>query len=389
MRGSRPKFDEKCKIPDFNDPAEDLLATSRGESLPGVWPLLPAAPSRKLNSLNASLPVPTALLVPAIPPHPRRGRALAWLFVATILWGLSFPLAKALVLAQQRRLPGADTWFLVALALVFRFGVAGVVVTLGSLGTLRRLTHNEVFQGLGLGLFATGGMLLQMDGLNYTAASTSAFLTSCYCVIIPGVVALQRRRPPPPAVAGCCALVLVGLGLLAGVDWRAFHLGRGEWETLGSSFFFAGQILWLERPRYAANRPAHATAVMFAVLAGLALPVMLARAAGPRQMLLAATGSPAIFLLLVALTLFCTLATFSLMNHWQKYLEATEAGLVYCAEPVWTSLISLWLPGWLALWTGTAYANEAATLKLLLGGGLITVANIGLQLYPRAVTPVR
>ena len=329
------------------------------------------------------------MLAPAAPPRTRRARALAWLLAATTLWGLSFPLAKALVLAQQRLLPGADTWFLVALALVFRFGVAGAMVALGSLGTLRRLTRLETFQGVGLGLFAAGGMLLQMDGLNYTAASTSAFLTSCYCVIIPVVVALQRRRPPPLAVAGCCALVLVGLGVLAGVDWHAFHLGRGEWETLGCSVFFAGQILWLERPRYAANRPAHATAVMFAVLAAAASPVMLARTAGPGQMWLAAAGSPAIFLLLLALTLLCTLATFSLMNHWQKHLEATEAGLIYCAEPLWTSLFSLWLPGLLALWTGTAYANEAATLRLLLGGGLITAANVGLQLSPRAVTPVR
>ena len=329
------------------------------------------------------------MLVPAAPPRARRGRALAWLLAATVLWGLSFPLAKALVLAQQRLLPGADTWFLVSLALVFRFGVAGVIVALGSLGTLRRLTPLETFQGVGLGLFATGGMLLQMDGLNYTAASTSAFLTSCYCVLIPVVVALQRRRRPPLAVVGCCALVLVGLGVLAGVDWRTFHLGRGEWETLGCSVFFAGQILWLERPRYAANRPAHATTVMFAVLAAAALPVMLARTTGPGQVFLAAAGSSAIFLLLVALTLLCTLATFSLMNHWQKHLEATEAGLIYCAEPVWTSLLSLWLPGWLALWTGAAYANEPATLKLLLGGGLITAANVGLQLYPRVVTQIR
>ena len=323
----------------------------------------------------------------AAPPRARRGRALAWLLAATILWGLSFPLAKALVLAQKRLLPGADTWFLVALDLAFRFGVAGVAVTLGSLGTLRGLTRAETSQGIGLGLFAAGGMLLQMDGLNYTAASTSAFLTSCYCVIIPVVVALQRRRRPPLPVVGCCGLVLVGLGVLAGVDWRTFHLGRGEAETLGCSLFFAGQILWLERPRYAANRPAHATAVMFAVLTLAALPIVLARTANPGQALVAVAGSPAIFLLLVALTLLCTLTTFSLMNHWQRHLAATEAGLIYCAEPVWTGLLSLSLPGWLALWTGIAYANETATLRLLLGGGLITAANVGLQLYPRAATP--
>ncbi len=187
----------------------------------------------------------------------------------------------------------------------------------------------------------------------------------------------------------CCALVLAGIGVLAGLDWRTLRLGRGEWETLGCSVFFTGQILWLERPRYAANRPAHATTVMFAVLALVSAPLALGRAAGAGQLAAAFVGSPEILLLLLALTGFCTLATFSLMNHWQKYLEATEAGLIYCIEPVWTSLMSLCLPGWLAMWTGIAYANEVPTLKLLVGGGLITLANAGLQFSPRAVTPVR
>ena len=353
--------------------------------------MLPAAPSRKLGALRAddSLPPPDATAAAVALPRPGRGRALVWLLAATVLWGLSFPLAKALMLAQERLLPGADIWFLVTLDLVVRFGVAALAVAAASWGTLPSLGRRETFQGLGLGLFAAGGMLLQMDGLNYTSASTSAFLTSCYCVIIPLVVALQRRRRPPLAAAACCAVVLLGLGVLSGLDWRHFHLGRGEWETLGSSVFFAGQILWLERPRYAENRPAHATVVMFAVLTLAAAPLLYARTTNPAQWFHAAAGTNAILCLLLTLTLLCTLATFSLMNYWQKFVDATEAGLIYCAEPIWTSLFSLWLPGWLAVWTGTTYANEPVTLRLLLGGGLITAANIGLQLNPRAVKPVR
>ena len=322
------------------------------------------------------------------PAHPLRPRATAWLLAATILWALSFPLAKALFLLQNRLIPGADGWFLVAVSLVFRFGLAAVATALGTARTWGTLTRKELSQGVALGLFAAGGMLLQMDGLNYTAASTSAFLTSCYCVIIPVIVAVQRRRLPPVLVVGCCALVLVGMGVLAGIDWRTLRLGRGEWETIACSSFFAGQIFWLERPAYAANRTGHTTAIMFATLALIALPVALGRAGGAGPLVAAVAGTPAIFALLLALTLFCTLTTFSLMNHWQKYLEATEAGLIYCAEPVWTSLFSLCLPGWLALWTGVAYANERATLPLLVGGGLITLANVCLQLRPRAVTPV-
>ena len=128
--------------------------------------------------------------------HPLHFRATCWLLGATCLWGLSFPLAKTLTDAQRALLPTADSWFLAAVSLVVRFALAAAVLALGSLRTWRTVTRREWSQGLGLGVFASGGLLLQMDGLGYTAASTSSFLTSCYCVIIPVIVACQRRRWP-------------------------------------------------------------------------------------------------------------------------------------------------------------------------------------------------
>ena len=321
--------------------------------------------------------------------HPRQGRATAWLLFATGLWGLSFPLTKVLLLAQLRLVPGADTWFLAALALVFRFGVAAALLAAFTGRGLRGLTRLETVQGVGLGIFAAGGMIFQLDGLHYTAASTSAFLTSCYCVTIPVIVAVQRRRWPPPVVIASCALATAGIGVLAGLDWRTLRLGRGEAETMVSSGFFAAQIFWLERPAFARNGTTRVTVVMFAVLAAAALPVLAARAPGAGAAWTAAFGSPAIVGCLLALTGLCTLTTFTLMNHWQRNLEATEAGLIYCAEPLWTSGFALFLPAWLAAWTATDYANETPTLRLLLGGGFITAANVCIQLRPRAVTPAR
>ena len=322
------------------------------------------------------------------PTHPLHSRATGWLLTATVFWGLSFPLAKALAIAQRAFLPGADSWFLASMPLVFRFGVAAFVLAIVSMRTLHLLTASEVLQGLGLGVFSAGGMLLQMDGLSYTAASTSAFLTSCYCVIIPVIVALQRRRWPPPLVTVSCGLVVIGMAILAGVDWRTLHLGRGELETILASFFFAAQIFWLERPGFARNRTGHATLLMFATIAAAAVPVMVARCRVPHDIVVAATASAPILGFLLALTLFCTLATFTLMNHWQKYLEATEAGLIYCVEPVSASLCALFLPAWLGTLASVSYPNESPTLRLLLGGLLITAANVCIQLKPRAVTPL-
>ena len=94
---------------------------------------------------------------------------------------------------------------------------------------------------------------------------------------------------------------------------------------------------------------------------------------------MAAAGSGAILGLLLALTLLCTLATFTVMNHWQRHLEATEAGLIYCVEPVSASLCAVILPAALAALAGVHYANETFTWRLLVGGTLITLANICIQ----------
>ncbi len=169
----------------------------------------------------------------------------------------------------------------------------------------------------------------------------------------------------------------------------SFRLGRGELENVLASFFFAAQIFWLERPIFQKNRTGPTSVVMFATVAGLNLPVLLATSRGPAEIAAAFAGSSAILAMLVSLTLLCTVCTFTLMNHWQREIEATEAGLIYCAEPVFTALIALFLPGLLAAWTGIDYANEHLTARIFLGGGLITVASALIQLRPRAVTPVR
>jgi drug/metabolite transporter (DMT)-like permease len=90
-----------------------------------------------------------------------------------------------------------------------------------------------------------------------------------------------------------------------------------------------------------------------------------------------------ILALLGALTVFCTLAAFITMNVWQPHIDATHAGLIYCAEPVFTALLCLFLPALLSVWAGIAYPNESAGANLLIGGGLITLANILIALRPK------
>ena len=159
------------------------------------------------------------------------------------------------------------------------------------------------------------------------------------------------------------------------------RLGRGETETLLASMCFAGQILWLERPRYVGCRAEHSTLVMCAVTTALCLPVALATQRSSEEWA-ASLAAPGAWALLLALALGCTAAVYTLMNRWQPHLPATQAGLLYCAEPVWTGLLVIALPAWLGAWGGFTYPNETLTVPMLVGGALILLANVLVLLRP-------
>lgn len=317
----------------------------------------------------------------------KRRRAAQMLLLATIFWGVSFPTMKALGMVQEKLLPEASSWFVTSLAVTVRFVAAALLMALWSWRTLPHITWLETWQGLGLGFFGGVGLLFQMDGLAYTSASTSAFLTQCYCLIIPIVVAVRDRRWPSPLIVLCSVMVIAGVALLSDVNWQTLRLGRGEIETLVGSVLFTGQILWLDRPIFARNRVNHFTVVMFVVSALLSFPMALAttRQWADWSIFL---SSPTVLALVTILVLLCTMVAYVVMNYWQRFLPAAEAGLIYCAEPVFASSFALFLPGWISAWAGLNYPNEMITTNLLVGGGLITAANLLVQISVKGTPAV-
>lgn len=317
----------------------------------------------------------------ATPSRVVRTEALLMLLVANFFWGLSFPLIKAIVLVQQALVPSAGTWFLTTNVIAPRFIFASLLLLLWRPHEVWRVTRLEFKQGIALGVFASAGMLFQNDGLQFTAASTSAFLTQLYAILIPIYVGLRARRVPGGNVWLSCGLVLAGVAILGRFDWRELQLGRGEWETLLSSVFFMGQILWLEKPEFAANRVVKITFVMF-VTQAVIFTVTTAWAAPDWSAIATTWMAPEWLALVGALTVFCTIGAYLIMNAWQPKISATEAGLIYCVEPIFGSAMALFLPAWISGWTGISYPNEQLTLHLLIGGGLITLANVLIQLRP-------
>ncbi|MES2705461.1 MAG: DMT family transporter [Verrucomicrobiota bacterium] len=309
-------------------------------------------------------------------------RAVLWLVAGTAAWGLSFPVQKMLTMLQQASVPEAGSWFLTSWIICLRSLYAAGLLMLWRPKMLRGMTRAEVVQGVLLGMVGGLGLILQADGLAHTQASTSAFITQAYCVILPLWHCLSRKIFPDWRIAGSTVLVLWGIAILSGLDWKTLTMGRGEWETLGSALAFTFQIILLERPKYRGNRMMPVTLLMFLGFALWSAPVAIL--AAPRAMdLLTVIAAPAAFGHLTILAVFCTVFAYGVMNAWQPHVSATEAGLIYCIEPVCTAVYALFLPGLLSVWTGVVYQNETITATLLKGGVLITAANLLTQWRPK------
>lgn len=307
------------------------------------------------------------------------------LVLACALWGLSFPVVKALHLEQSMRLPGAGSEFLAAWMQVARFGM-GALILLPFVVKRRFPCRLEIRQGLVLAFWGGTGMALQADGLAHTAASTSAFLTQAYCVILPLVACARLRRAPEFRILAATGLVIAGCAVLSGMKPGDLRIGRGEVETLLAALLFTFQILALENPRYRSNRGLPVTFVMCLAIAVMMLPAAALTAPSPAAPLAAGASWPA-FVLIATLAVFCTVGAYLLMNQWQPRISATEAGLIYTTEPVFTAAYVMFLPQWLAALTGSGYPNESPGLPMILGGGMILAANLLMQLKRKPHKP--
>ena len=313
-----------------------------------------------------------------------------FLILACALWGLSFPVIKALHLEQADLVPGADSVFLSTWIQFARFGVGALLllpfVLRGGLPT--RL---EWRQGIRLALWGGIGMVLQADGLAYTDASTSAFLTQGYCIALPIIACIRLRRAPETRTVVATLMVLLGGALLSGFTWENPRVGRGELQTLIAAVFFAFQILTLENPVYRGNRSGRVTWVMCAAIAVIFLPLSALTAPTPSAILDAGASWIALALVFV-LAALCSVAAYLLMNHWQPRVSAVEAGMIYTTEPVFTAFYALFLPAWISRIVGMDYANESLTGQLLAGGALILAANMLMQLvrppHPPGIAPM-
>jgi drug/metabolite transporter (DMT)-like permease len=254
---------------------------------------------------------------------PRTGRLAAEgaLVVAALFYGITFPLVHD---ALRDITPFAY--------LLGRFTVATVCVAPFAVFAYRAADAEArrlvLRAGLVAGAFLFAGYATQTVGLQYTTASTSAFITGLNVVFVPVIVAaLHRRWPAPPVVIGI-AMAVAGLFLLTGAQ---LDLGRGDLLTLACAVLFALHIVWIGA--YVRRVPQSAfSTVQLAVVAVCCVPPAAVQGRG---------SVTALALVAVVFTgIACSAVALPLQIWGQHRIPPARAALILLSEPVFAAIAS-------------------------------------------------
>ncbi len=246
-----------------------------------------------------------------------RFAAEAALVLAALLYGITFPLVHD---ALEDITPFAY--------LVGRFSIAVLFVAPAAWIAARGMRDRALLWRAGViaGLLLFGGYATQTVGLQYTTASTSAFVTGLYVVLTPVVEAVVYRRVPGRAVWAGIVLATIGLYLLTGAD---VHLGRGELLTLACAVLFAGHIVCLGA--YARRIPPAAfTGMQLGMVAVLSAPAAAEQGIGTLTAL-------AVFAV-VFTGIACSAIALPLQLWGQRRIPPARAALILLAEPVFAGI---------------------------------------------------
>jgi drug/metabolite transporter (DMT)-like permease len=298
-------------------------------------------------------------------------RAVVMLTVATLFWGLSFPLTKSWQLAT------ADTGWNDALSattlIALRIGSALILFALVRPKLVWQPSWRAHVAGLGLGLINFAGFILQVVGLASTTPANCGFYTSLSSVWAPILAWLAlREKVRQPTFLGLCFGV-VGAAVLGLANDSGWALGRGDALTLASSVAFGIMIVALDR----VGKLFPSGHLTTGYLAGTGLPalcvavVLAMHQPGITSWLTQVHDvliRPAVVRDVALLTVFCSVLATHFFTVFQPRLSAARAALIYLMEPVFATCLSL------------SIGHDALSTRLVVGGGFILFGNLVVEL---------
>jgi len=253
--------------------------------------------------------------------------AIALLTLATLIWGSTFTLVKYTL----RYISEFQLLFL-------RFGFAsiiGIVVLLKNKAVLKNRRTLLLLSLLGISLFIA--YAFQTAGLKFTTPSKSAFITGLYIVFTPILSTIYLRESPRNFEIVALVLSFIGLLFLSQIDPRSLgSVNIGDILTLFCAISFAFQIVLTEK--LVKDLPSLLVTSFQMIISFLfSAPLAFLRGVFPLNTFVILST---LFLGVVASFFAIQTESFAL-----KYINSTEASLVFIFEPVFAYLFSFFIFG--------------------------------------------
>lgn len=272
--------------------------------------------------------------------------ATVLLLALTAVWGSTFFLIKDLV----QHVPSLDF-------LGVRFLIAAAIVTTLTWRRIRALGRRTVLRATVLGLLYALAQVLQTVGLETTPASVSGFITGMYVVLTPLFAAFVLRHRVAATTWVAVAIATGGLALLT---MRGFSIGVGELLTLGCAIAYTWHIL--ATARWASLENAIGMTGVQLWVIGIVCIV----GGAPDGITLPSGGGQ--WASMLYMVVFASIAALWVQTWAQAQISATRTAILMTFEPVFAAAFAVGLGG------------EALTWQMVLGGMLVIVAMLGVEL---------
>ncbi|WP_125702531.1 DMT family transporter [Lacticaseibacillus daqingensis] len=255
-------------------------------------------------------------------------------------------------------------------------GIRGLIYAVLAYAAFHRTINRMTRADLKVGLIAGGinflGFQFQTIGLSDTTPASNAFLTATYVVIVPFIVWVLFHQRPEAKSYLAIVVCMIGMAFLTNVVSQGFSLHLGDVLTIVSAFFYALQIVY------------------FGMTATRTAPWILAFMLGVTQGgfgflwsglfergTYGAIDWQAGLWPVVILGIVSSFGAQTLQLVGQRFTDPTPAGLILMTESLFGSVFSVVL------------GFEPFTTNLLIGGTLIVVALLTMQVGLRHLWPFR
>lgn len=262
------------------------------------------------------------------------------LFIATLVWGLSYS-----VQAMMKGDLGTFT-------IVMFKGIGGFVLLPVLFAQHKKISLQDYISGFLIGFCAFAGCVLQHAGLIVSTVSKAGFITSLYIIFVPLFEMISGKKMSRNIFISI-ALALVGLYFLCFTKEEAFNIG--DLYLLGGSFFFAIQIMLIDRftRKQDGLVLAYTSQLTVTVLSGIVALLT----EKPQMSVISRNILPLLYLSLIS-----GILAQSIQTVYQKEAGPTLSSLIMSFESVFAAFF-----GWLIL-------HQHLTLREIFGSLLIFAA---------------